>query len=398
MNYLGGVVGMYLTPNGIHHAACEMTSGGNFLCCASVFDKDAENAIVEIDRKTGSVVSVLDFQTIFDEWVQQIASWAHVNSICYMPKEHAVVASLRNIHAVVKVDWNTKEVIWLLSQPELWRDSVLADKRLQPQGQVEWFFMQHAAVQLEEDFDDCAHTVHVMVYDNHVAYRRPTEYYDGDMEHSFIVTYTIDEQAMTVQMEQRLPVEKSTMRSNAVLEYDKNRLFHMGGNRVAQGRDADGVIEEYNYETGECLSRYTVETGFFSAYRFAPDSALLEIEPMRTDTAVLGHPPLLRQMPLPWGADTAQDVLPDAEVLDVYLQEDIFYLRSRSNAVKGVYFAGQSDTYGIRFIENANPDKLVDEVMQTIPIRLDTLAAGTYDLYVDMGEHRYRKPACLVMQ
>lgn len=110
MDYLGGVSKTYFTPNGIHHCAKEMEPGGNYIMGSSSFSGSSENAVVEIDRETGEIVKMLVMDSLFDDYYQNVKDWCHVNSLDYNGQEHSVIISLRNIHAVVKVDWETFEL------------------------------------------------------------------------------------------------------------------------------------------------------------------------------------------------------------------------------------------------------------------------------------------------
>ena len=56
--------------------------------------------------------------------------------------------SLRNVHAVICVDYDTKKLRWILSDPKFWEGTKMTPYLLQPEGDVKWCYQQHAAFEI----------------------------------------------------------------------------------------------------------------------------------------------------------------------------------------------------------------------------------------------------------
>ena len=73
-----------------------------------------EDCVIEIDRQTGEIVWQLNMAEIFDETYQNMMDWCHVNSAAYYEKDRTILISLRNVHAVICVDFDTIRLRWIL--------------------------------------------------------------------------------------------------------------------------------------------------------------------------------------------------------------------------------------------------------------------------------------------
>ncbi len=179
MDYMGRIFKTYHTKNGVHHTV-EEKIGGNILAGSNTMLEHTEDMVIEIDRNTGEIVWSLEIWDLFDDTYKDLMDWCHVNSAAYYEKDNSILISLRNIHSVICVDYGTKKLRWLLADPEFWKGTPMTKYLLQPVGDVPWVYQQHAAYEIEEDFDGNPDTKHIMVYDNHWARRRPAESFDGD--------------------------------------------------------------------------------------------------------------------------------------------------------------------------------------------------------------------------
>jgi len=149
MDFLGRIFREYYVPAGIHHDGCEMVEGGNLLAASSSMTDWVEDAVVEIDRNTGEVVKQLNLADIIsDHQYMDFFDWAHVNTVSYLPEENCVLLCMRNLHTVMKVDWDTHEIKWLFCDPEFWKGSVYEKYVLKPEGEIAYSYQAHASYYL----------------------------------------------------------------------------------------------------------------------------------------------------------------------------------------------------------------------------------------------------------
>ncbi len=68
--------------------------------------------------------------------------WTHGNGVTQDPHDGNVMVSLRHQDAIIKIDKESKEVLWILGDHAGWKGA-LADKLLTPVGDVDWPYHGH---------------------------------------------------------------------------------------------------------------------------------------------------------------------------------------------------------------------------------------------------------------
>ncbi len=77
-----------------------------------------------------------------DVEAQPIRDWAHANALIYDPSDDSYILSSPHQDAVIKVDRDTGQLVWILSAPDNWREP-WSSRRLQPVGEFEWQYHEH---------------------------------------------------------------------------------------------------------------------------------------------------------------------------------------------------------------------------------------------------------------
>lgn len=180
MDMMGRVYRTYYDKKGLHHWAIEKEPGGNILALSSSTDDTfMENEIVEIDRFTGEAVKEINMNQLLPEKYITRNDWAHINSIEYIAKDDSVVISMRNVHTIAKISLEKGELVWILTNPKFYKETNVEDKVLKPEGDIKWFFQQHA-IQIVHDEKNKDGRLHIMLFDNHTANRRPVKWFDKE--------------------------------------------------------------------------------------------------------------------------------------------------------------------------------------------------------------------------
>jgi len=116
--------------------------------------------------------------------------WAHANAVVMDASERYVIVSLRQQDAVVKIDWDTGALVWILGNHDGWGPA-WQDHLLQPTGDLLWPYHQHASTITPDGT--------VLMFDNGNYRARP---FDTPMppseSFSRAVEYRIDEDTMEV--------------------------------------------------------------------------------------------------------------------------------------------------------------------------------------------------------
>ncbi|MDW7669490.1 MAG: aryl-sulfate sulfotransferase [Bacillota bacterium] len=273
MDLMGRLHKIYDIPEGVHHEIIEKTPDGNLLILANSLRNHVEDTVVEVDRDTGEILREIDFNDIIiHEEYNDDYDWAHMNSMDYNYGENTAIFSIRDISSVVKLDMDTEEIIWMISDPEIWEGTDYEKYLLNSlNNDNKWFYEQHSAFEVE-DLDNNPDTLDLMIFDNRIIRSKTmTVEIKEDLEISSVVYYAIDEENKTIEEKRRISNSHAFITSNYDVFMEEDRLFANHGS-LRPSSDAGipdmwGEIYEYEYSIGELIRTYKVEHGFYRAYR-----------------------------------------------------------------------------------------------------------------------------------
>ena len=180
-NLLGKFLRVWYSPFGAHHDIAQ-GENGNLLVAGSKGDS-IEDYIYELDGSTGEVIHALDLKTILprsserlnaaqqaqsilnDNWRLMASDWFHLNAILW--DDGDVILSGRSSSAVVKLDWPSGQIEWIMASPFGWlpmyQKYLLTPKA--NQAEFEWSYFQHAPCLLP-DQDNNPDTQDILLFDN----------------------------------------------------------------------------------------------------------------------------------------------------------------------------------------------------------------------------------------
>ncbi|WP_139343346.1 aryl-sulfate sulfotransferase [Virgibacillus siamensis] len=224
----------------IHHDASELPNG-NFIL--TVNDDDGtyiEDTMIEIDRQTGEVVKRFDLKKLFPEGVYEnytndnednAIDWFHQNAVVYDESDSSLVISGRNQDAVMKIDYETGEIIWILAPPEDWKDKYDA-YLVEGKGKNFKFPAGQHDPTIMPDFDNNPDTIDLLIYDNNIVKTRGNDELSG--KYSAGTHYRINEKTMEAKIiwtygkERGETLFTEIIGSAKYLEKSGNRLIDFG--------------------------------------------------------------------------------------------------------------------------------------------------------------------------
>ncbi|MCH7934959.1 MAG: aryl-sulfate sulfotransferase [Gemmatimonadetes bacterium] len=119
-----------------------------------------------------------------------LVDWAHTNAVFFDAESNAFIVSVRRQDAVVKLDADSGEIVWILGAHDRW-SSPWSDYLLSPHGELEWPNHQHASMVTPRGT--------VLMFDNGTNRDGPLEERaPASDNYSRAVEYEIDEEAMEV--------------------------------------------------------------------------------------------------------------------------------------------------------------------------------------------------------
>lgn len=341
MDYLGRAYTMYYVAGGNHHEVIEKEPDGNLLVLTSSLEGHIEDKIQEIDRQTGEVVNELIMEDIFSGKYEDRVDWTHLNTVSYQPETDTIVISPRNLESVVKLNWTTKEIQWILCDPKFWEGTEYEKYVLQPEGDFVYQFQQHTAYQLETDLDGDDQTIEVSMFDNHYVKVRKSDvlqYFDGEKE-SYLLVYAVNEAEKTVKQIKKIPTVWSTITSSAIYDADSNHIFGMCGHVKDSEDKRRGMNYEFDYDTEELINQFSIKSYYYRASEMKIDwndlAAVMEIK----DNYIMGE--LYQPVEATWffWQKKPEQVLEDGEIT-LHLTGQVLYAGAYDHQISQIIFHG----------------------------------------------------------
>ena len=383
MDYLGRAYTMYYVAGGNHHEVIEKEPDGNLLVLTSSLEGHIEDKIQEIDRQTGEVVNELIMEDIFGGKYEDRVDWTHLNTVSYQPETDTIVISPRNLESVVKLNWTTKEIQWILCDPRFWEGTEYEKYVLQPEGDFVYQFQQHTAYQLETDLDGDDQTVEVSMFDNHYVKVRKSDvlkYFDGEKE-SYLLVYAVNEAEKTVKQIKKIPTVWSTITSSAIYDADSNHIFGMCGHVKDSEDKRRGMTYEFDYDTEELINQFSIKSYYYRASEMKIDwndlAAAMEIK----DNYIMGE--LYQPVKATWffWQKKPEQVLEDGEIT-LHLTGQVLYAGAYDHQISQIIFKGAKNTYVYDTTEVRLHMETFLDFYENIPVPLQGMNADNYEIYV----------------
>lgn len=186
----------------IHHDGIELPSG-NLLLTVNDGSNYIEDTMIELNRETGEIEKTIDLKDILPEFFYEEydstsredgkIDWFHQNSVEYDESDNSIVISGRHQDAVMKIDYETNEIKWIMGDSSGWPDSY---QKYFLEGDVKASGGQHAAIVLP-DQDDNEETTDILFYDNNISVTRGDE--ETSEKYSEARQVRINEEDMTIE-------------------------------------------------------------------------------------------------------------------------------------------------------------------------------------------------------
>lgn len=186
----------------IHHDGIELPSG-NLLLTVNDGSNYIEDTMIELNRETGEIEKTIDLKDILPEsFYEEYDStsredgkidWFHQNSVEYDESDNSIVISGRHQDTVMKIDYETNEIKWIMGDSSGWPDSY---QKYFLEGDVKVSGGQHAAIVLP-DQDDNDKTTDILFYDNNISVTRGDE--ETSEKYSEARQVRINEEDMTIE-------------------------------------------------------------------------------------------------------------------------------------------------------------------------------------------------------
>lgn len=262
----------------IHHDGIELPSG-NLLLTVNDGSNYIEDTMIELNRETGEIEKTIDLKDILPEsFYEDYDStsredgkndWFHQNSVEYDEADDSIIISGRHQDTVMKIDYSTNEIKWIMGDSSGWPDSY---QKYFLDGDVKASGGQHAAIVLP-DQDDNEDTTDILYYDNNISVTRGDE--DTSEKYSEARQVRINEKEMTIEEVWNFGEElgkdyyTKIIGSARYLNNTGNRLVNFGFRDEGQTSSIIEVTEDGETVFDVDLSDFPTSAWAYRAERFS---------------------------------------------------------------------------------------------------------------------------------
>lgn len=387
MDFTGRTHEVFHVSGGIHHCLTprpKALSGQDreILAAASSLCSRMEDAILCYDTANGEIVEKWDLEPLFPRKYLKRKDWAHLNALVCCDRDHVLI-SLRNLHTIAKLDLSANELLWVAAPPDMYKGTKLESKMLAPAGEeFHYFFQQHAVKILHMDRQK--KTMSILLFDNHCITKRKSRYHDGRQE-SYGCLYQIDEKEKKIRTVFAIPCELSPTRSNFYFDRSQNSLFTMTGSANSSNLHDHAYISEWNAETGELLSKYSITEGFFQAVPICLTDCITDKKRSRPLDLHKGKltPPVRSEHEgtIEWKQRFSQK-------FRISVVDDLIAVQARDHKVEKIFLVNQDMVWEKDFTNTYQAGEKFAKMVYAVSVPVDGLPAGRYEIHLQYeGEY-----------
>ncbi|AQS60175.1 aryl-sulfate sulfotransferase [Desulforamulus ferrireducens] len=244
MGMIGKIYKEFRLPGGTHHDYIELEDGNLIILTNDLSRGTVEDMCVLVDRNTGEVLKVWDYQKVLPQDVggsgsQDSHDWFHNNAVWYDKKTNSLTLSGRHQDVIINIDYETGDLNWVIGDPEGWPQEMVDKYFFKPvgEGDFDWPYEQHACIILPNG--------DVMAFDNgHWRAKVKEKYVPAKDNFSRGVRYRIDTDKMEIEQVWQYGKERgaeffSTYISNVEYYGEGHYLVHSGGIGTKYGEPMD---------------------------------------------------------------------------------------------------------------------------------------------------------------
>ncbi|MCC6118808.1 aryl-sulfate sulfotransferase [Lactiplantibacillus plantarum] len=197
--------------NQVHHDVTELPNGDLIATVSDGGRTYVEDTMIVISHKTGKITKVINMKNIlpakfYTKYNATKSSkymgkkdWFHQNSVYYDKTDKSLIISSRNQNLVMKIDYKTEKIKWILSgkKTSAWPKSY-RKYLLKASSKIAWPGGQHAAI-VDPSTLGKKNSLNVMIFNNNVAVGTTKKSLaDSSGKYSEGVEYHINEKTKTI--------------------------------------------------------------------------------------------------------------------------------------------------------------------------------------------------------
>lgn len=337
MDYMGRVYRTFLIDFSIVGAVAQKDS--SLFLVTSSDDKHIADKIIELDMNSGQIVADCDLKEIVGDKYRDCENWANIVHLsCH---NGDLLITLKRLHTIIKMNWETRQIQWILAPESVWKDTSLAQYCLTGDVLTAQICRCPDSV-IVVDGDAANKKEQILLFQEQSMEDIKLDIADSD--ESGIAFLEIDTDAKNFNTLCIHDCIKNQHFGSAMYSKDKKRILACAGFMKKRVPGKKAKFMEIDSKTGEILRELYFAKLFNKVWLFEPDIKQFSEPVPVTEDVIFGRigapdvfegelPPL---SPKPVGR---------ANFGSAYLCENIFLSYIFPGQVDRIYFVGEEHAY-----------------------------------------------------
>lgn len=337
MDYMGRVYRTFLLDFPLSGVVAK--NGNSLYMVSAETEVRINDKIIELDMTTGKVVKECLLADLVGTEYRNRGDWAIISNLSY--HEKYLIITVKRLHTVIKLDWETMEIQWILAPKAVWKGTELEKYLLHGDVDTEQICRRPDSATIVE-WDEEKGTERMLLFHEQSMGDVPLETEDNDKSAVLLLDIKGDERSF--QSFGSHECIKNKRFGSAIYSEDKKRVLMCAGLRknIIEGKKAR--FTELDNKTGEMYRYMYFRKAFNKIWLFKPDIAQAAKAVEVTDNVIFGslNPPAVFEGELP---PLAEERIERAYFSGAHLCEDLFLGNILPGRIDRIYFVGENHSY-----------------------------------------------------
>lgn len=364
MDYMGRVYRTYVLSDSIGTAIAQH---GNSLFLVTTSDGEHYNdCIMELNMDTGEIVKRINLLDLLGEKYYQGKEWLLFSAMEY--RDGKLLLSLKRIHTIAQLDWETCKLDWVLAPQVIWKDTPLADIALQPKGEELLLGRPDHATWINDE--------EMLIYSTG-SKGAVAGGYDNPKE-SAVLRVKINEKTLTYEQVEAHACIKTMQYGSSLYLQNLDKYLHMTGITADRSGEKHSQIVLLDAKTGETEKTIELTKNFLWAWEFEPDIPSFCRGMDICEETLYGRLPTPPEFhgSLP---EESEERVRKVVFSNIHLCENLFKFSLYPGVIEKIFFKGENKTYVQDYSHLPMGNR-----KEIFAVQVDGLEPGEYNIYVQL--------------
>lgn len=370
MDYMGRVYRTFLLESPIEGYA---TQGGDSLFLVTSADENhRSDQLIELDMSSGEVIKRCNLTDLIGDKYRTCENWAQITSIFW--RKGKLVVSLKKVHTILEIDWETLQINWALAPESVWKDSPMEAYLLKGDCPVEQICAQPDYV-TSTFFDEHEGRERILLFQEKNQGNVPLSVPDG--KRSGLVFLDVYAGEKRFALAKTYDCVKTRQYGSSLYDEEREHMFICSGAMKQKVEEHKCKLVEMDYAANKEIHSLYIRKGVNRIWEFTPDIVQYGKSVEVTKNVIFGHVSAPEEFhgQLP---EVSKRNIDRSYFSGVCLCEDLFISSILPGRISRIYFLGEKHAY-VQDYSNM----VVGKVKFPFAVSLRDFAVDEYHIYVE---------------